>query len=53
MFLGDGCNVGFAGEIKKHVKTPVATIGALGEPELMERDRRLREGGRLSKWPGA
>ncbi len=36
MFLGDGCNVGFAAEIKKHVKTPVATIGALGEPEMME-----------------
>ena len=36
MFLGDGCNVGFAAEIKKHVKTPVATIGALAEPEMME-----------------
>lgn len=36
MFLGDGCNVRFAAEIKKHVKTPVATIGALGEPEMME-----------------
>ena len=36
MFLEDGCNVHFAAEIKKHVKTPVATIGALSEPELME-----------------
>lgn len=36
MFLGDGCNVQYAAEIKKHVKTPVATIGALGDPEMME-----------------
>ena len=36
MFLEDGCNVKYAAEIKKHVKTPVATIGALGDPELME-----------------
>jgi 2,4-dienoyl-CoA reductase-like NADH-dependent reductase (Old Yellow Enzyme family)/thioredoxin reductase len=36
MFLGDGCNVYLAAEIKKHVKTPIATIGALGEPEMME-----------------
>jgi 2,4-dienoyl-CoA reductase-like NADH-dependent reductase (Old Yellow Enzyme family)/thioredoxin reductase len=36
MFLGDGCNVKYAAEIKKHVKTPVAAIGALGEPEMME-----------------
>ncbi len=36
MFLGEGPNVKFAAEIKKHVKTPVATIGALGEPEMME-----------------
>ncbi len=36
MFLPDGCNVRFAAEIKKHVKTPVATVGALGDPELME-----------------
>lgn len=36
MFLGDGCNVKYAAEIKKHVKTPIAAIGALGEPEMME-----------------
>ena len=37
MFLGEAPNVRFAAEIKKHVKTPVATIGALGnEPEQLE-----------------
>ncbi|MDR0817591.1 MAG: 2-enoate reductase, partial [Clostridiales Family XIII bacterium] len=36
MFLPDGVNVKFAAEIKKHVKTPVATVGALSDPELME-----------------
>jgi len=36
MFLDDGCNVKYAAEIKKHVKTPVAAIGALSDPELME-----------------
>ncbi|MCL2409275.1 MAG: NAD(P)/FAD-dependent oxidoreductase [Oscillospiraceae bacterium] len=36
MFLEDGCNVQYAAEIKKHVKTPVATVGALSDPELME-----------------
>ena len=36
MFLEDGCNVHFAAEIKKHVKTPVAAIGALSDPALME-----------------
>ena len=36
MFLPDGANVQFAAEIKKHVETPVATVGALGDPELME-----------------
>ena len=36
MFLPDGCNVGFAEEIKKNVKCKVATVGALGDPELME-----------------
>ena len=35
-YLPDGCNVKFAAEIKKHVKTPVATVGALSDPELME-----------------
>jgi len=36
MFLEDGVNVKYAAEIKKHVKTPVAAIGALNNPELME-----------------
>ena len=36
MFLEDGVNVKYAAEIKKHVKTPIATVGALGDPELME-----------------
>ncbi|MBC3889692.1 FAD-dependent oxidoreductase [Acetobacterium paludosum] len=36
MFLEDGCNVEYAAEIKKHVKTPIATVGALDDPELME-----------------
>ena len=35
-FLPDGCNVQYAEEIKKHVKCPVATVGALGNPDLME-----------------
>ena len=36
MFLGEGPNVKYAAEIKKHVSTPVATVGALGDPEMME-----------------
>ena len=36
MFLPDGANVHLAAEIKKHVRTPVATVGALDDPELME-----------------
>ena len=36
MFLPDGCNVKYAAEIKKHVGCAVATVGAIGEPELME-----------------
>lgn len=36
MFLPDGVNVKYAEEIKKHVNTAVATVGAIGEPELME-----------------
>ncbi len=36
MFLPDGVNVRFAAEIKKHVKTPVAAVGALSEAEHME-----------------
>ena len=36
MYLPDGANVKYAAEIKKHVKTTVATVGALSDPELME-----------------
>ena len=36
IFLPDGCNVQYAEEIKKHVKCAVATVGALGDPDLME-----------------
>lgn len=36
MFLPHGCNVYLAAEIKKHVSVPVATIGGLNEPEMME-----------------
>ena len=36
MFLEEGVNVKFAAEIKKHVKTPVAAIGGLSNPEQME-----------------
>lgn len=36
MFLPDGVNVQYAAEIKKHVRTPVATVGALNDPALME-----------------
>jgi len=36
MFLEDGCNVKYAAEIKKHVKTTVSTVGALTNPEMME-----------------
>jgi 2,4-dienoyl-CoA reductase-like NADH-dependent reductase (Old Yellow Enzyme family)/thioredoxin reductase len=36
MFRPDQCNVTFAAEIKKHVRTPVATVGAINDPEGME-----------------
>jgi len=36
MFLPDGCNAKYAEAIKKNVKTPVATVGAHGDPEIME-----------------
>ena len=36
LFLNEGCNVIYAAEIKKHVRTPVAAIGALCDPGLME-----------------
>ena len=36
MYMERGCNVRFAAEIKKHVRIPVATIGALNEPDMLE-----------------
>ena len=37
LFLPDGCNVKYAAEIKKHIKnTPIATVGALSDPEQLE-----------------
>ncbi len=36
MFLEDGCNAKYAREIKKHVSTPVATVGAFTDPAMME-----------------
>jgi 2,4-dienoyl-CoA reductase-like NADH-dependent reductase (Old Yellow Enzyme family)/thioredoxin reductase len=36
MFKEHGCNVYLAAEIKKHVSVPVATIGGLNDPDLLE-----------------
>ena len=36
MFVPHGCNVYLAAEIKKHVSVPVATLGGLNDPEMME-----------------
>ena len=36
MFFERGVNVHYAAEIKKHVRIPVATIGALNEPSMMD-----------------
>lgn len=36
MFLEDGCNSKYAREIKKHVRSYVATVGAFTEPGQME-----------------
>ena len=36
IFKEGGCNVKFAAEIKKHVSTPVATIGGLSDPFELE-----------------
>ena len=37
MFAPHGANVYLAAEIKKHVSKPVATIGAINDPEMMEK----------------
>ncbi|MBQ8831798.1 MAG: FAD-dependent oxidoreductase [Oscillospiraceae bacterium] len=36
MFLPDGCNLKYAAEVKKHVKTPVVAVGAFSDPAHME-----------------
>ncbi|MDR0851919.1 MAG: NAD(P)/FAD-dependent oxidoreductase [Clostridiales Family XIII bacterium] len=36
MYLPEGVLADFAAELKKHVKTPIAAIGALSDPALME-----------------
>jgi len=36
MFYERGVNVHYAQEMKKHVKIPVSTIGALNEPQMLE-----------------
>ena len=36
MFLPHGCNVNLAAKIKPHVSVPVATIGGLNDPTMME-----------------
>lgn len=36
MFAPHGCNVYLAAEIKKHVSVPVATLGGLNDPAMME-----------------
>jgi 2,4-dienoyl-CoA reductase-like NADH-dependent reductase (Old Yellow Enzyme family)/thioredoxin reductase len=36
IFCADSCNIGYAAAVKKHVKTPVATVGAHCDPELLE-----------------
>lgn len=36
MFLEDGCNIEYAMALKKAINTPVSTVGALTNPEMME-----------------
>ncbi|MDR2357609.1 MAG: FAD-dependent oxidoreductase [Oscillospiraceae bacterium] len=36
MFLDEGVNVHYAGDVKKRVKIPVAAVGSLGDPAQME-----------------
>ena len=36
MFIEHGCNVHLAASIKKNVRTPVATLGGLNDPDMME-----------------
>ncbi|NLT15207.1 MAG: FAD-dependent oxidoreductase [Clostridiales bacterium] len=36
IFSMDSCNIGYAAAIKKHVRTPVASVGAHCDPALLE-----------------
>ena len=36
IFCEDSCNIRYAAAVKKHVKTPVASVGAHCDPELLE-----------------
>ena len=36
MFLKDACNLEYAAQVKKAVKTPVVAVGAFSDPDLME-----------------
>ena len=36
MFMPDGCNLVYAEEVKKVVSTPVATVGAFTDPQMMD-----------------
>lgn len=36
IFMEDGCNVHYAAEIRRNIETPVAAVGALSDPALME-----------------
>ena len=36
IFNEEGCNVPYAAEIKKHVSTPIATVGGLSDPDFLE-----------------
>ena len=37
MFLEEGCNLKYAAEVKKHVKTPVVAVGAFSDPAQMDK----------------
>ena len=46
IFMEDSCNAVYAAEVKKYVKTPVATVGAHCNPEIMEEIIASGQGGR-------
>ena len=53
MFSPHGVNVHLAAEIKRHVSKPVATIGAINDPAMMEEILEKGPGGRDRHGPGA